>query len=147
VRLVRRVERLEDVAAAGAAKALAPERYVVWSKDDLRADASQLGPGDLIAADVTFHPSTSAALGGAPRDYFPWGHGAVVVAERITRDPDDLGLVYDASAVEGELVDGWRKHAVVGRVVDMDGVCLTVEFDSGAIERVTLPGPGAIDER
>jgi hypothetical protein len=119
MRLVRRVENLETAASgAGAAPAVVPSKFVCWTPRDVRADASQLAPGELLAVDVELE--WSGAL----------GRRLIFTRERITRDESDLGLVYEGGA---------SAEHVIGRLVAIDGDVLTWRYDAGGGESVDLP--------
>jgi hypothetical protein len=98
MRLLRRLEGLEAGAAVAEAEAEAAVG-VVWSCDELRLDATQLEAGEYIACD-SHRLDPPELFASCPR---------VRLVERITRDADDLGYIYDAAGVR------------VGRVTAVDG--------------------------
>jgi hypothetical protein len=87
VRMGKQIKRFEASAAAAAeAEARASCGYVIsYTPDNVTVPVEALGEGDLVALDV--HATEL--------------QGGVRTVERITRDPDDLGYVYDAG---GEII-------------------------------------------
>ena len=99
MRLVKRVEELE---AAGTARAAEPGAVgVVWTQQEETVDAEALAPGEYIAVDVT-------VLGCDPP---MWR-----LRERVTAEADDLGDVYEDAT-----------GRAIGRVVGIEGTLITWE--------------------
>jgi hypothetical protein len=100
MKLVRAVDRLE-VRGRLAAPCL-DGVGLVWSRDEVRV-TRDLEPGELIAIDMYQLEGYVPYEGAAPDT---WG---ARLEERVTRDTQDLGFVYD---VAGQ---------VIGQVVELDG--------------------------
>lgn len=85
-RLLRVVDELAKLRKDRAAERAASKRRVgiVWSHCDHRVDDVELAEGEWLALDVT--------LGETVGEVDTWR-----TRERITRDPEDYGLVYDAA--------------------------------------------------
>jgi hypothetical protein len=114
VRMIKRLDRLEEAAAA--AEVAGAPIGICWSSyEGNRVDAAMLERGELIAADVTI-------------DYVDgFGVPNILVEERVTRDEADVGWVYD------------RQHEKIGRVVEIEGTLLTWRM---AQEKVAGVGSG-----
>ena len=138
-RLVKRLGAMEASAAARARRRERPEgQAVVWVDHEVRVDASALGPGEFIAADLTFPElnvphfrqgleSEEAArlkMQPMPPQEDPRAIGALIeveLRERVTLDSGDLGRVYDGTG------------AVVGRVVSIDPGLIVYEWPLGGL--------------
>jgi hypothetical protein len=115
MRLISSIRRLE----AGAA--LARERVpasvgLSWSRNEVTIDPEELGPGEYIACDIRVQAGVAGGDRAAPdamADQPYWW----TLTERVTCDPQDLGVVRDA---EGERI---------GRVMELDGSMISIEWD------------------
>lgn len=105
MRLLRQIGKLEEMAAAGAARVEEPAPIgIAWVTGEERIDAAGLQPGQLIAADIHI----LGRIGGVPE----WH-----VRERVTAYAWDLGLVYDGAglrigrvtSIDGQMVE-WRRE-------------------------------------
>jgi len=116
VRLITSIKRLE--AGAAVARERRPAAVgLSWSRNEARVDPEELGPGEYIACDISIR--SGAGVGAVPdamADQPYWWN----LAERVTLDPQDLGLVRDA---EGERI---------GRVMELDGSMIAIEWDEPA---------------
>lgn len=112
MRLVGAVRRLEAGAAAARARAKPGKVGIVWTKQDCRVDASVLAEGELIAVDITVLPGADGSH---------WWR----IAERVTADPADLGVVYRQAA------DGAVSR--VGAVVSIDADLVRYELDGAGV--------------
>jgi hypothetical protein len=96
VRLAKQVVRLELKADEKARSKKGCAFGIVWSADDQRLPAGRrLKTGELVALDVTITG-------------FSGGVACIRSVERVTRDAEDLGVVYAADGME-----------VVGRIVEL----------------------------
>ena len=107
MRLVR-LDRLERAAAAAEEAAARPvgDVGIVWTSSDGVLEPGELAVGEFVAFDITITDAGGAS--GTP---------TLRVAERATRDPRDLGVVYDAAG------------ARLGYVVEVDGTLLSWRED------------------
>jgi len=103
VRLIGAVKRLEGAARSRTRPA---KVGIVWTSNEERVNAAELGPAEWIAVDI------SVRGGATPTAPVYWR-----IKERITGDPSDLGLLSDETG------------ARVGRVVSIDGDLLRYELD------------------
>ncbi len=119
MRLLTSLKRLE--AGAAAARATKPTPIgLVWTANETRIDPECLEPGEYIACDIRLEGRERPGLDLPALDE----NGDVVeppswwsVEERPTFDAADLGIVRNC--------DGER----VGRVVELDGTLVTIEWD------------------
>jgi hypothetical protein len=114
MKLLRAVAKIEERLAADLA-GQGCEVGLVWTCDEVIVDRV-LETGEFLARDM--HELDPAGEGLTHR---------VLVVERVTRDANDLGWVYDAADVE------------VGRVVEMDGSLISYcrhEAAPGAVPAV-----------
>ena len=111
MRLISSVKRLE--AGAQRAREQAPIAVgLVWSNHETTVDPEMLEAGEYLAADIWIEGGPEATVAGAAEPATWWK-----VKERVTLDPQDLGLVYDSSGVR------------IGRVMELDGSMVTIERD------------------
>lgn len=112
MRLISSLRRLE--AGAAAAREAKPAAVgLIWTRQESVVDPETLYRGEYIAVDLTMRAGAPVALGGASGV----APGAWLMAERITQDPQDLGVVRDA--------EGQR----IGRVMELDGSMISIEWD------------------
>jgi hypothetical protein len=117
-RLISQLERLEAGAAARAAAAPIAVGISWTSAASTVVDPETLRIGEYIAVDVDVHGGPEecegipSAMSSPPATW--------VTAERVTRDPGDLGII--------------RRGGVrIGRVVMIDGGTMRVEADAGGV--------------
>lgn len=113
MRLLTSLKRLE--AGAAVSRETAPAAVgLIWSRHETTVDPDSLERYEYIAVDVR-------VMGAAPCDGRPAMAGQAPTVwemlERVTQDPQDLGVVRDA---EG---------ARVGRVTAIEGSMLTIQWD------------------
>jgi hypothetical protein len=115
MRLISQLRRLEDGAAE--ARAVRPAAVgLIWSRQESVVDLAVLYEGEYVAVDLRMEGGMPVPLRGSPA-VAAAAPGAWHMSERITRDPQDLGIVRDA---EG---------ARIGRVMELDGSMITIEWD------------------
>lgn len=121
MKLIKRVERAEGVAAERAAPA--PGRMgICWSADDRCIDSAELQEGEYVATDMVI----SEYLGVGP-EAVP----LIALCERVTPHEDDLGWVTGP--------DGER----IGRVVGLSpGLLEWVDFAEGETHGLLRGGDG-----
>jgi hypothetical protein len=102
-----------EAGAAAAREAKPAAVGLIWTRQESVVDPETLYRGEYIAVDLTMRAGAPVALGGASGV----APGAWLMAERITQDPQDLGVVRDA--------EGQR----IGRVMELDGSMISIEWD------------------
>jgi hypothetical protein len=112
------LERLE--AGAAAARERGPAAVgLVWSTRESVVDPDTLQPGEYIAVDIRLEGCPHVAGEPVPdalSDPPCWW----TLAERVTTDPQDLGVVRDGFG------------ARVGRVMELEGSMISIEMDEAA---------------
>jgi hypothetical protein len=90
VKLVKRVRSLEEKSRV---KAGPQDAGIVWTSYEARIDPASLGDGEFLAADITIVESVGM-----------WSRWRI--KQRVSLDPSDRGIVYDAAGVRlGRVVD------------------------------------------
>jgi len=106
VKLTRRVKKLEAQFAGdafGIAAAACSDIGITWTRRESPASELVPGPGERIVEDLVLDEPTGGARQGA-------------TIARITADPDDLGVVYNA------------QHRRIGRVTARKGGARIIEW-------------------
>jgi hypothetical protein len=83
VKLVKRVRSLEEKSRV---KAGPQDAGIVWTSYEARIDPASLGDGEFLAADITIVESVGM-----------WSRWRI--KQRVSLDPSDRGIVYDAAGV------------------------------------------------
>ena len=122
MRLLRVVDELQKLRAERAQLRKAAESRIgiAWSHCDRRLDDVELAAGELLALDITI----VGAIGEIPQ----WR-----TVERVTRDPNDYGAVYDAAGVR------------VGSVRAIKGGLVTLAIDGAGAEASAVVSDPAFD--
>jgi hypothetical protein len=116
MRLISTLRRLE--AGAAEARERKPAAVgLIWSTQENVVDPQDLRVGEYIAVDLRIQGAAPVVVEGGPAIVAVGAPGAWAMAERITRDPQDLGVVRNA--------EGGR----VGRVMELDGSMISIEWD------------------